>query len=106
MNRERFLKITSGWKFFILMENLKYYLVLPSSMENVSLKIERNFLDAIEKVMKKHNYMTKTEFIREAVRDKIKRLEEKEIVGNKSVFSQILESEKNIKKGKIKELKY
>ena len=44
-------------------------------MENVSLKIEENFMNAINKVMKKHNYMTKTEFIREAIRDKIKQLE-------------------------------
>ena len=75
-------------------------------MENISLKLERNFLNVILKVMKKHNYMTKTEFIREAVRDKIRMLEEKEIVEDKSVFNQILESERNIKKGKIKELKY
>jgi metal-responsive CopG/Arc/MetJ family transcriptional regulator len=75
-------------------------------MENISLKIEKDFLNAIEKVMKKHNYMTKTEFIREAVRDKIRRLEEKEIVGDKEVFNQIIKSEKNIKKGNIKELKY
>ena len=75
-------------------------------MENISLKLERNFLNAIMKVMKKHNYMTKTEFIREAVRDKIRKLEEKEIVEDKNVFNQILESEKNIKKGRIKEFKY
>ena len=75
-------------------------------MENISLKLESNFLNAIIKVMKKHNYMTKTEFIREAVRDKIRKLEEKEIVEDKNVFNQILESEKNIKKGKIKEFKY
>ena len=75
-------------------------------MENVSLKIERNFLDAIEKVMKKHNYMTKTEFIRESIRDKIRRLEEKEIIEDKEIFGQILASEKNIKKGKVKEFKY
>ena len=80
-----------------------YYLVV---MENMSLKLERNFLQAIEKVMKKHNYMTKTEFVREAIRDKIKKLEEKEIVGDKDMMGQIIQSEKNIKKGKIKELKY
>ena len=75
-------------------------------MENVSLKLESNFLQAIEKVMKKHNYMTKTEFIRESIRDKIRRLEEKEIVGDKDLFSQIKASEKNIRKERIKELKY
>ncbi len=46
-------------------------------MENISLKLEKDFLRVIEKIMKKHNYMTKTEFIREAIRDKIKKLEEK-----------------------------
>ena len=75
-------------------------------MENVSLKLEKNFLHAIEKIMKKHNYMTKTEFIRESIRDKIRKLEEKEIIEDKDVMSQITMSEKNIKKGKIKELKY
>ena len=29
--------------------------------------------------MKKHNYMTKTEFIRESIRDKMRKLEEKEM---------------------------
>lgn len=75
-------------------------------MENVSLKMEKNFMQAIEKVMKKHNYMTKTEFIRESIRDKIRKLEEKEILEDKDVMSQIKESEKNIKKGRIKEFRY
>ena len=46
-------------------------------MENISLKLEKEFRKAMEEIMKKHNYMTKTEFIREAIRDKIKELEEK-----------------------------
>ncbi|MBS3066657.1 ribbon-helix-helix protein, CopG family [Candidatus Pacearchaeota archaeon] len=75
-------------------------------MKNVSLKLERNFLEAIEKVMKKHNYMTKTEFIREAIREKIRKLEEKEIIEDKDMLNQIIESERNIKKRKIKELRY
>ena len=47
-------------------------------MESVSLKLENEFLKIIEKTMKKHNYSTKTEFIREAIRDKIDELEKKE----------------------------
>jgi metal-responsive CopG/Arc/MetJ family transcriptional regulator len=75
-------------------------------MENVSLKLEKSFLEAIEKVMKKHNYMTKTEFIRESIRDKIRKLEEKEIIEDKDMMDQIDASEKNIKKRKIKQFKY
>ena len=47
------------------------------------MKLEGTFLDAIKRVMKRHNYMTKTEFIRESIRDKIRRLEEKEILEDK-----------------------
>jgi len=75
-------------------------------MKSVSLKLEQNFLLAINKVMKKNNYMTKAEFIREALRDKIRVLEEKEIFNDRELMTQIKASEKNIKKGKIKEFKY
>jgi metal-responsive CopG/Arc/MetJ family transcriptional regulator len=74
-------------------------------MENVSLKMEENFMKAIVAVMKRHNYMTKTEFIREAIRDKIRRLEEKEILEDKDLMSQIKASERNYKKGKERILK-
>jgi len=85
---------------------LKYYLVLHSIiMENISLKMEKGFVNAIEKVMKKHNYMTKTEFIRESIRDKIRKLEEKEILNDKDLMSQIKTSERNMKKG-IKSRKF
>jgi Arc/MetJ-type ribon-helix-helix transcriptional regulator len=75
-------------------------------MESVSLKLERNFLDAIEKVMVRHHFMTKTEFIRESIRDKIRKLEEKEILEDKELMSQIEESEKNHRKGKAWKFKY
>jgi metal-responsive CopG/Arc/MetJ family transcriptional regulator len=75
-------------------------------METISLKLEENFLTAIKKVMKKHNYTTKTEFIRESIRDKIRKLEEKEIVEDKDMMEQINASEKNIKKGKLKSFSY
>ena len=41
-------------------------------MEAISLKLENSFSHDIEKFMKKHRYTTKTEFIREAIRDKLK----------------------------------
>ena len=47
-------------------------------MEAISLKLEDTFLEDIEETMKRHRYTTKTEFIREAIRDKIKQLEKEE----------------------------
>ena len=49
-------------------------------MESVSLKLEGEFLKDIENTMKKHRYTTKTEFIREAIRDKIRDLEKEELI--------------------------
>ena len=47
-------------------------------MENVSIKLDEEFLKNMESFMRKHNYMTKTEFIRQAIRDKIQELEKEE----------------------------
>jgi len=47
-------------------------------METVTVKFEDKFLNEMEKIRKKHRYATKTEFIREAVRDKVKDLEKEE----------------------------
>lgn len=40
--------------------------------------MEEGFADVVEKVMKKHHYATKAEFVREAIRDKIKELQKEE----------------------------
>ncbi len=47
-------------------------------MESVCIKLEDTFLKDIETSIRKHRYTTKTEFIREAIRDKIKDLEREE----------------------------
>ena len=44
-------------------------------METVSVKFEESFLRDIEEAMKEHSYMTKTECIREAVRNKLDQFE-------------------------------
>ena len=44
-------------------------------MENLSLKLEAPILKQIEKRMLEFNYSTKTEFVREAIRDKLMELE-------------------------------
>ena len=47
-------------------------------METIPVRYEESFIHDMEKVMKKHRYATKAEFIREAVRDKMKDLETQE----------------------------
>lgn len=47
-------------------------------METVSIKLEESFAKDVERIMKRHRYVTKTEFIREAIRDKIKELSKEE----------------------------
>lgn len=47
-------------------------------MEAVCIKLEENLLTDIEQTMKTYRYSTKTEFIREAIRDKINELEQRQ----------------------------
>ena len=47
-------------------------------MESVCIRFEDKFLKNIMRVMGRFGYSTKTEFIRESIRDKIKDLEKKE----------------------------
>jgi len=47
-------------------------------METVSIKLEDEFAKDVESAIKKHHYTTKTEFIREAIRERIKELEKEE----------------------------
>lgn len=47
-------------------------------MEVVSIKFEENLLEGVEKAMKRHNYATKAEFVREAIREKLNSLEKQE----------------------------
>lgn len=75
-------------------------------MEQICIRLEGNFLAALEKIMKKNRYSTKTEFIREAIREKMRSLEEDEILQDKDLVRQMKTSLKNLKEGKIKEVKF
>lgn len=44
-------------------------------METISVRYEKSFIKAMEKIMKAFRYATKAEFIREAIRDKMRDLE-------------------------------
>ena len=45
-------------------------------MEHISIQLETGIARQIEKSLKEFNYSTKTEFIRESIRDKLKQLAE------------------------------
>jgi len=49
-------------------------------METISLKMENNILKEIDENLSKHRYSTRTEFIRDAIREKLSDLEKEEIL--------------------------
>src|SRR3989338_6411121 len=54
----------------------KKHFVLHNAMEHVSIQLDTAIARQIEKDMKEFNYSTKTEFIRDSIRDKLKVLSE------------------------------
>ncbi len=51
-------------------------------MQTVSLKLEDGILSEIDGKLSKHRYSTRTEFIREAIREKLSELEKDELLRN------------------------
>ena len=49
-------------------------------METISLKLEENLLEEIDQTLTKHRYSTRTEFIRDAIREKLSDLEKEEVL--------------------------
>lgn len=49
-------------------------------METISLKLEENILDEIDEMLAAHRYSTRTEFIRDAIREKLSDLEKDELL--------------------------
>jgi len=49
-------------------------------METISLKMDKNMLKNIDKTMKNHNFSTRTEFIRDAIRDKLEGMSRDELI--------------------------
>ena len=71
------------WKFRIhfMIERFIYYFVLQwNTMETISVKFQEEVLEKIDKGIVKHNFNSRTEFIREAIRDKLDELNKEELV--------------------------
>lgn len=49
-------------------------------METISLKIEENLLKEIDNKLTQHRYGTRTEFIRDAIREKLSDLEKEQVL--------------------------
>ena len=49
-------------------------------MNAITIKMDSGLLDIMDKNMKNHNYSTRTEFIREAIREKLEKLEREELI--------------------------
>lgn len=51
-------------------------------METISLKMENNLLKEMDLILHKNRYSTRTEFIRDAIREKLSDLEKEELLRN------------------------
>ncbi len=49
-------------------------------MEVISLKLEEGLLEEIDQTLSKHRYSTRTEFIRDAIREKLSDLEKEDML--------------------------
>jgi len=48
-------------------------------METISIRLDESMVNELEKIMKRHHFATLTEFVREAIRDRMKELEHEEL---------------------------
>ncbi|MEK6822438.1 MAG: ribbon-helix-helix domain-containing protein [Nanoarchaeota archaeon] len=53
-------------------------------MESICIRVDSDFAKDVERAMKRHRYSTKTELVREALRDKIRDLERSEALARAS----------------------
>ena len=49
------------------------------NMETISIRLDDGMMHELEKIMKRHYFATLTEFVRDAIREKVKKLEYEEI---------------------------
>lgn len=48
-------------------------------METISIRLDEGMINELEKIMKRHHFATLTEFVREAIRNRMKELEREEL---------------------------
>jgi len=73
-------------------------------METISLKMEGVLLQEIDTKIKSHRYSTRTEFIRDAIRDKLSDLEKEEVIKKLAEFKGSLRGKAKMSEEKAGEL--
>ena len=48
-------------------------------METISIRLDEGMVNKLENIMKRHHFATLTEFVREAIRNRMKELEREEL---------------------------
>jgi metal-responsive CopG/Arc/MetJ family transcriptional regulator len=56
-------------------------------METISFRLEKDFAKELARIIANNMYSTKTEFVREAIRDKIKQIQKEELLKKVAVLS-------------------
>jgi hypothetical protein len=86
------------------MEKYINYFVLLSNMESITLKVEKEFSSEIKMAMSP-DYSTKTEFIREAIREKIQKIRRERALLNLVKFKGTVNGKSLTKEDKVKAAK-
>lgn len=72
-------------------------------METISIKIEPEFLQDIEKAMQRHRYSTLTEFVRASMREKLVQMEKEDKLKRIMSLAGAFKHKKNIRNKELHE---
>lgn len=86
------------------LNNTKY--IQSITMETISLKMESELLTEIDSKLKSNRYATRTEFIRDAIRDKLTSLEKQDAIKKLTNFKGSLKGKAKISESKAQELAF
>src|SRR3989338_6524963 len=56
--------------------------ILSNTMQAITIKMEDRLLEGLDQKLGEHRYSTRTEFIRDAIREKLSELEKEEVLKN------------------------
>lgn len=75
-------------------------------MEIISLKLDEHLLRSIDSNLKKYNFSTRTEFVRDAIRQQLKELEKQECLRKLALYKGSLKGKARMSDEKAGELAF